>query len=112
MFHILYDGTVMDETDFAVLGGEAEAIADRLEAGFGPGLDLAAAVRVAAQALSGPDRSLAPGDLEVAVLARGSSRRTFARIEADELAGYLPAATPPAADTTATTPAPATDEPT
>lgn len=91
MFHILYDGTVMDETDFAVLGGEAEAIADRLEAGFEPGLELSAAVLVAAQALAGPDRSLSADDLEVAVLARGATRRTFARIESEQLASYLPA---------------------
>ena len=31
LFHILYDGTVMDEDDFTVLGGEAEAINTRLE---------------------------------------------------------------------------------
>src|SRR3954453_13067532 len=28
LFHILYDGTVMDEDRFSVLGGEAEAIAE------------------------------------------------------------------------------------
>src|SRR5690242_13584584 len=31
LFHILYDGTVMDEDNFSVLGGEAEAIAERME---------------------------------------------------------------------------------
>ena len=40
LFHILYDGTVMDEDRFSVLGGEAEAIAERLEAAWQPGLDL------------------------------------------------------------------------
>ncbi len=34
MFHILYDGTVMDQKDIAVLGGDAEAIGERLRAGF------------------------------------------------------------------------------
>src|SRR3954468_13243114 len=31
LYHILYDGTVVDEEGFTVLGGEAEAIADRLK---------------------------------------------------------------------------------
>jgi proteasome alpha subunit len=96
MFHILYDGTVMDESDFAVLGGEAETIADRLEASFTRGQSLADAVRVAAAALGGPDRALVPDDLEVAVLARGTTRRTFARIEGEELAALLPPAGDPA----------------
>ena len=30
MFHILYDGTVMDEQDFTAIGGDAEAVRDRL----------------------------------------------------------------------------------
>ena len=31
MFHILYDGTVKDESSFAVLGGESEAIFERFQ---------------------------------------------------------------------------------
>ena len=34
LFHILYDGTVVDEDRFSVLGGEAEAIAARMEEAF------------------------------------------------------------------------------
>src|SRR6266550_5011210 len=40
LFHILYDGTVVDEENFTVLGGEAEAIAERLKEKFAEGLDL------------------------------------------------------------------------
>src|SRR3984893_5989785 len=32
LFHILYDGTVVDEDGFSVLGGEADPIAERLKA--------------------------------------------------------------------------------
>ena len=74
LFHILYDGTVMDEDRFTVLGGEAEAIEPRVEAGFREGLDLAEAVRLAASALAGPDRTLAAGELEAAVLAAAAPR--------------------------------------
>jgi proteasome alpha subunit len=89
MFHILYDGTVMDETRFTVLGGEAEAIAERLDEAWQEGLDLEHAVRAAAESLGGPDRTLEVGDLEVAVLARSNGRRAFRRVEGDQLAALL-----------------------
>jgi proteasome alpha subunit len=85
----LFEGTVTDEYDYTVLGGEAEAIADRLSTSWRAGLSLAEAVQAAAAALSGPDRTLASDDLEVAVLARSLGRRAFRRIEGDELAGLL-----------------------
>ena len=95
LFHILYDGTVMDEDRFSVLGGEAETLADRLEAGYEPGLDLAAALTLAVGALAGPDRTLGADALEVAVLERTAARRAFRRLSDDEVAGLLPE---PAAD--------------
>jgi proteasome alpha subunit len=94
IFHILYDGSVVDEDRFSVIGGDAEAIGARLEEAFQPGLDLAGATQAAVGALAGPDRTLAAGDLEVAVLARANGRRAFRRIEGDELTGLLPAAPP------------------
>jgi len=90
LFHILYDGTVMDEDDFTVLGGEAEAIAGRLAAAFEPGLDLAGALGAAVGALAGPDRTLDSGDLEVAVLERTDRRRAFRRVEDAELEALVP----------------------
>ncbi len=86
LFHILYDGSVVDEARFSVLGGEAEAISARLDESFEPGMSIRSAVGAAVAALSGPERTLAADDLEVAVLARGNGRRKFARIEAPELA--------------------------
>ncbi len=90
LFHVLYDGTVMDEERYSVLGGEAEAIAERLEASWAEGLALGAAIGVARGALAGPERTLEAGDLEVAVLERSAPRRAFRRIEGDELAAVLP----------------------
>ena len=89
MFHILYDGTVNDETDFAVLGGEAEDIHGRFEESYDPQMGLGAAVTAAAGALAGRERTLTPDDLEVAELSRGNGRRAFRRIEGDELAQLL-----------------------
>jgi len=89
LFHILYDGTVFDRSRYAVLGGDAEAITERLEDGFDPRLGLGAAVQQAQAALAGPDRSLVADDLEVAALARGNGRRAFRRVVGDELAGLV-----------------------
>jgi proteasome alpha subunit len=89
IFHILYDGSVVDEDRYSVIGGDAEAIIARLEAAFQPDLDLAGAVRAAVGALAGPDRSLTAPELEVAVLSRSNGRRAFRRIEDEELAPLL-----------------------
>ncbi len=91
VFHILYDGSVVDEDRYSVIGGDAEAIGDRLEAAYQPGLDLAGAVQAAVSALAGPDRTLVGADLEVAVLSRANGRRAFRRIEDDDLGALLPA---------------------
>ena len=80
LFHILYDGTVVDERRFSVLGGDAEAIASRLNERYADDQSLDAALQSATAALSGPDRTLAADDLEVAVLSRLNGRRCFKRL--------------------------------
>lgn len=90
LFHILYDGTVMDERRFSVLGGDAEAISGRLHDSFEEGLTLEAAVVAAVAALAGPDRTLTADDLEVAVLSRSNGRRCFQRLLDAVVAAYLP----------------------
>jgi proteasome alpha subunit len=90
LFHILYDGTVMDEHGYSVLGGNAEAIAEALEGVYQDGLSLAEAVRLGASALGKPDdRTLEATQLEVAVLDRAHGRRTFRRLTTDEVAALL-----------------------
>ena len=91
VFHILYDGSVVDEDTYSVIGGDAETIGARLEAAFQPGMDLAGAMGAAVGALAGPDRTLTADDLEVATLCRTIERRAFRRIEGDELVALLPA---------------------
>jgi proteasome alpha subunit len=81
MFHILYDGTVMDQRNTTVLGGDAETVGTRLREGFRDDLDLAGAVALGATSLGGPDRQIPVTELEVAVLARGNGRRCFRRID-------------------------------
>ncbi|MGZ4709170.1 MAG: proteasome subunit alpha, partial [Acidimicrobiales bacterium] len=89
LFHILYDGTVMDEDNATVLGGETEAIHARLQEAFRDDLDLAGALKAAVAALAGPDRTLTAGELEAAVLERTEARRAFRRLEEDERAALL-----------------------
>jgi proteasome alpha subunit len=89
MFHILYDGSVVDEDRFSVLGGEAEAITTRMAQTFQAGWSLTEALKAAVAALGGPDQVLAVPDLEVAVLARTESRRSFRRVEDAETAVLL-----------------------
>ena len=89
LYHIAYEGTITDEDRFAVLGGDAETITERVAAAWQPDWGMAAAIKAAAAALAGPDRTLAADDLEVAILSRGNGRRTFRRIDGEELAQLL-----------------------
>lgn len=89
LYHIFYDGNVVDETRFSVLPGDSEAVHDRLEAAYQPDLDVGGAAKAAVAALAGEDRTLGPADLEAAILRRGSGRRAFQRLTDDELAAAL-----------------------
>jgi proteasome alpha subunit len=89
LFHILYDGTVVDEQGFSVLGGDADAIGERLRGRFEPGVDQATAIKTAVAGLRGPDSTSGAKDLEVAILARGDGGRTFRRLEPAEVAELL-----------------------
>ncbi|MDA8357454.1 MAG: proteasome subunit alpha [Actinomycetota bacterium] len=89
LYHIAYEGTITDEEDFAVLGGDAETIAERMRDDWSGGRELSDALRTAVRALGGPERSFDPGDLEVAVLSRTNGRRAFRRINGADIAGLL-----------------------
>jgi proteasome alpha subunit len=90
LYHVLYDGTVMDEHGFTVLGGSAEAISDGLEGRYSEGLGLAEAVRLGTEVLGKPDdRTLESSQLEVAVLDRTIGRRTFRRVPKPQVSEFL-----------------------
>lgn len=93
LFHILYDGTMVDEDTWIVLGGETERIADEFtsEVSAGPDLSLEAGVRAAVESLSDTKRCLQPHNLEVALLERGIGRRAFRRLTNNDLEGMLKA---------------------
>jgi proteasome alpha subunit len=90
MFHILYDGSVTDEDGFVAMGGEAEALAERLEGGYRPELSLADALSLGVDALSTQNgERLDASRLEVAGLDRTRKRRKFRRLTAAEVTELL-----------------------
>ena len=89
LFHVTYDGIILDEERFTVLPSDNEAITTRLKDGFQDGLSLAAALKVAVAALAGPDRELEAKSMEAAVLERSARRRAFRRLTEPELAELL-----------------------
>lgn len=106
LYRITYDGSIVDEQQFVVMGGTTEPIVTALRASYRPGLDLAAAVAVAVAALQDGTattgngeterRALGVASLEVAVLEQSRPRRAFRRITGAALEALLPAA--PAAE--------------
>jgi proteasome alpha subunit len=89
MYHVLYDGVVMDEQQFSVLGGQAEQITEALKEQYRPDLELGEAVRLGAQLLGTDGASLGADALEVALLDRSRPRRAFRRIRDAELESLL-----------------------
>jgi proteasome alpha subunit len=89
LFHILYDGTVMDEQGFTVLGGQAESVTEATREQYRDDLDRAGAVKLGAKVLAADGEPLSAAQLEVAMLVRGRVRRAFQRIRGDELTALL-----------------------
>jgi proteasome alpha subunit len=98
MYRLSYDGTIVDEPQFLVMGGQAEALTSSLRQTFTAGLPLRDALRVAVSALgsvggNGSARDLPATQLEVAVLDRTRANRKFRRYVGAALTELLPAAT-------------------
>ena len=89
LFHVLYDGTVLDEHDYSVLGGDSESVLTRLKAGYKSQMSIQEAIAIAISALSGAERKLSHDELEVALLERNGRRRCFRRVEDAEIKDLL-----------------------
>lgn len=90
LYRISYDGSVVQERGFVVIGGDAARLSLVVEEGWRAGMDLSEVLRLGGQALSAGGAET--GDLnsfEVAILDRNRVRRTFRRIGAGELAETL-----------------------
>ncbi|MGI5217714.1 proteasome subunit alpha [Nocardia sp. CA-290969] len=86
LYRITFDGSIVDEREYVVMGGTTEPIVAALKESYRPGLDLTGAIRVAVEALQATEgtdkekRTLGFGSLEVATLERARPRRAFRRI--------------------------------
>ncbi|WP_280486048.1 proteasome subunit alpha [Nocardia cyriacigeorgica] len=87
LYRITFDGSIVDEREYVVMGGTTEPIVTALKASYRPGLDLASAIGIAVKALQAgtPEgdkdkRVLGVSSLEVATLEQARPRRAFRRI--------------------------------
>jgi proteasome alpha subunit len=122
VYRLTYDGTIVDEPEFLVMGGQADALTAVMRESYREGESLAEAVGIATRALGsvggdgGTPRQLAATQLEVAVLDRTRPGRAFRRILGAALTQLLPVArpaeTPPAVETPPEAESPGEPEPT
>ncbi len=117
LYRLTYDGSIFDEPQYIVMGGQNEKIAAKLKETFEDGLDLQAALGVAVAALRTPTQPAPstssagssassanasangngdadPIKLEVAVLDRDRPRRSFRRLTGAALDTLLPVPDP------------------
>jgi proteasome alpha subunit len=100
MYRLTYDGSIVDEPQYVVMGGQAEATTTALKDIYKDGLALGDAVSVAVRALSAGSTSTGNGrpnlldasKLEVAALERARPHRAFRRITGAALEALLPTA--------------------
>ena len=89
LFHIMYDGTVIDEKPFIVIGGDTDTIKNNVASSFKPEMSIKDVCNLARTALSSDERKLQASDLEVTLLQRNGSRRCFKRLSEESLATLL-----------------------
>src|SRR2546425_9606269 len=86
VYHILYDGTMEDERNYAAMGGQAEEIRPLWKDPSQEGMVLEQALQLGVRALNvTQNKSLTERDLEVAVLDRTKTRRKFRRLPPEVL---------------------------
>jgi proteasome alpha subunit len=91
IYRISFDGSILDEKNFAVIGGKSEAVQAVLkEKSAGQVPTLKAAVKLCISALEQPaNQNLQPEGLEVAVLDRNRQGRKFRRLAVAEIRQLL-----------------------
>lgn len=90
LYHILYDGSIVDEHRYVAIGGDADDLAGMLESRYEEGLTLDEAVAVGVGALAERSGEEIPADnLEVSGLDAHRRRRKFFRLHQDQLTRIL-----------------------
>jgi proteasome alpha subunit len=95
LYRLTYDGSIVDEPSYLVMGGQTEPISTKMKEAYEEGMSLEAALGFAVAALTAGVTGGANGDngigkLEVAVLDRARPKRAFRRIEGAALTALLP----------------------
>jgi proteasome alpha subunit len=122
LYRLTYDGSIVDEPSYLVMGGQTEPIANKMKEIYEEGMSLEAALAFAVTALkavtppstasaaasaanSNGDNGLGGiGKLEVAVLERSRPQRAFRRIEGAALTALLPSDSSESAESSDETP--------
>jgi len=93
IYRITFDGSVTDEHGFAAMGGQTDQVATALRQRYRDGMSLTEALSAALAALSAPGNGERPdmsaSQLEVAVLDRARTHRTFRRLQGARLEALL-----------------------
>jgi len=96
LYRLIYDGSIFEEPEYVVLGGQTDPIVTALKGAFRRGMPLGEALGVAVRGLAavgadnGRPRELAAGQIEVAVLDRTRPSRKFRRVVGAALTALLP----------------------
>jgi proteasome alpha subunit len=115
LYRLTYDGSIVDEPSYLVMGGQTEPIATKMKETYEEGMSLDAAVAFAVAALKAVTTTSATsaansngdngiGKLEVAVLERSRPKRAFRRIEGAALTALLPSESSESAESSDETP--------
>jgi len=93
MFHILFDGSISDRHNYAVIGGHADVVSTFLQNQYTENCSLNDALSLCRAALEKTTEqgSISPGFLEVATLERQTEGRKFRRISITEIRERLEA---------------------
>jgi proteasome alpha subunit len=91
IYRITFDGSVADEHGFAAIGGQADQVSTALKERYSADMSLTDALGAALAALAAPGNGedMAVGQLEVAVLDRTRTHRTFRRLQGARLEELL-----------------------
>ena len=92
IYQITFDGTYEERENFAVIGGRADAISEKLNETYTEGLDLAEALQLASRTFEVIEEEesepyqISPQTMEVGCLDATSGRRKFRRFSVEEIA--------------------------
>ncbi len=90
IFHVRFDGTLRDEHGFAVIGGDEDAIRERMAEAYQPDLELGAAMTEATTAIAeSSEEDISDDAWEAAVLDTTLGRRKFRRLDLEEIAAAV-----------------------